>query len=1106
MDFLKDSEELEINLAQIKTAFPEFPSTAWGLIEQFIEGNQSPASIYMAFSQPPLSKALSQLLFKKNADADNREKFALRVMQVAQSHLRAWESAEGFMVWALEMMKWANSIPNPDREILKELNKELFIGPEMTHISYLMGMLNLAKSHNPPSDFTKSAKNLAENLFKKNQKAFKSDTPTECYDEEGIFTNDPICTRLISDFLQSAILNDELSAQRLSTIQALLDIHNYLMQSPDLENENVWKKTGIYSGFRFNEARKFGLTQGPEKQGPKKKNGKFKNFATKFTEEKIKKIVKLSQSITSPFEKGRLPIGLESLIDKYLLAQHEQWQEGNLETLKKCIGKPCEPLKNVEIKRNQLLDDLVRFAQKVLLTANFDSLMNTLQANKRAEYDDPLFIEPIIKIGTRNKVNEYVQVLQAVGNSILSQVDELRHKDNYKRDQSLGRDRELLALAQSLPQITENILDKLIRSLQADAMLPDSDTNSKELKKQREAVEKAQKEFNQKKETLGKAEADLKANEANTKEKEKLATVKKIIHSNSLTLITGYKVDPPTVPSLVQHIIVRLGTYINSPSTGEPSKSEIVTAYEYFKGFKSIPDPSGKTAAELFDLIKANLEQELTNQILATFHLEEAKEKARKAFDTADIALKAKNKTLKTDVEKEKNKRKKGHKMVRDAKQDLLKFFEANRTAKPDEIKIQVNAALEKICNAESDVVSGDQESPKQECNAARNWVNERVPQMEFPFPNLATVKPPPDAKDVIDQLIATLRYEHVAAVREGGEQSGTAKNMAEALKLAYNQRSGMVHIRPALAYLRNSYPASSLQEDTSGGLWSNMLLENFIRGLPFIGEPSQDKKVKARTRAEIDKQFWQNINRVRVAGGGETNYVIAKDDIGNWYVKNYSADPEKVFKSMANLAKFGMGPGLGLDLPINQATPNGSANAVGQAQNLTTTSASTPLEKQFFKFKDKFDKDSKADLQTLNAVRDGLKVDIQNRWEKDGSGTEFSGKFTGSLDDASQQYLAEDQITFQDKATDQEKIIITLNAINLFHNSLSSRIDGLSSAETDDAAKVKFKEEKQKARELLTQVISEKVAEGFILPRNQKVQNFKTVITIIGDGANESP
>ena len=39
----------------------------------------------------------------------------------------------------------------------------------------------------------------------------------------------------------------------------------------------------------------------------------------------------------------------------------------------------------------------------------------------------------------------------------------------------------------------------------------------------------------------------------------------------------------------------------------------------------------------------------------------------------------------------------------------------------------------------------------------------------------------------------------------------------------------------------------------------------------------------------EIDKQFWQNINRVRVAGAGATNYVVAKDDIGNWYVKRYS-------------------------------------------------------------------------------------------------------------------------------------------------------------------------------------------------------------------------
>ena len=64
-------------------------------------------------------------------------------------------------------------------------------------------------------------------------------------------------------------------------------------------------------------------------------------------------------------------------------------------------------------------------------------------------------------------------------------------------------------------------------------------------------------------------------------------------------------------------------------------------------------------------------------------------------------------------------------------------------------------------------------------------------------------------------------------------------------------------------------------------------------------------------TLQQLDKQNWQNINTIRVAGGGNTNYVVAKDDIGNWYVKNYSADPKDIIKSAQGLALFGAGPGL---------------------------------------------------------------------------------------------------------------------------------------------------------------------------------------------------
>ena len=60
--------------------------------------------------------------------------------------------------------------------------------------------------------------------------------------------------------------------------------------------------------------------------------------------------------------------------------------------------------------------------------------------------------------------------------------------------------------------------------------------------------------------------------------------------------------------------------------------------------------------------------------------------------------------------------------------------------------------------------------------------------------------------------------------------------------------------------------------------------------------------------RNDIDKQNWQTINRVKVKGTGQTNYVLVKDDIGNWYVKNYSAKPDKIIESTKNLLLFSAG------------------------------------------------------------------------------------------------------------------------------------------------------------------------------------------------------
>ncbi|MBL3590072.1 MAG: hypothetical protein JMN24_09815 [gamma proteobacterium endosymbiont of Lamellibrachia anaximandri] len=164
--------------------------------------------------------------------------------------------------------------------------------------------------------------------------------------------------------------------------------------------------------------------------------------------------------------------------------------------------------------------------------------------------------------------------------------------------------------------------------------------------------------------------------------------------------------------------------------------------------------------------------------------------------------------------------------------------------------------------------------------------------------------------REVLDDLIAFLRYDLVLATRKGGDADRIVQ-IEKALKVALKHRASMIHIRPPSAYLRSSFAATGLQ-DESRIRWKNMLDERgFKASLPFGGGEklvNKDDKDRIPILESIDKQYWQNINSVRVSGGGDTNYAIAKDDIGNWYVKSFSADPTPIIRGAQRMALFAAG------------------------------------------------------------------------------------------------------------------------------------------------------------------------------------------------------
>lgn len=157
---------------------------------------------------------------------------------------------------------------------------------------------------------------------------------------------------------------------------------------------------------------------------------------------------------------------------------------------------------------------------------------------------------------------------------------------------------------------------------------------------------------------------------------------------------------------------------------------------------------------------------------------------------------------------------------------------------------------------------------------------------------------------DIIDSMVASLRAQRVHALTHG--ETTKASNLLNAINVAYEQRTAMIYLRPASDYLRTVYSATSLQEKPLSA-HPNMLVE-WVQYLNPV--ESEDK-----SRIQLEKLYWQNVNRVTLGGGGNTNYVLAKDDVGNWYVKSYSSDPDAIIRSATSLALYNAGKQINTNL-----------------------------------------------------------------------------------------------------------------------------------------------------------------------------------------------
>ena len=844
--------------------------------------------------------ALSGTLFQDNEASDLAQKFVVRLTEIADSFAAARHAMMDLWVDSLKFMNFVND-PKADMQKGNSKARARMTLALATLIAELTDVKDLAVaiylSEKGGSKESESISRLREILNSRSSP------------DEGLWA---ICYKKPRDNCDPrtdwgknrksrarAALDSAIVAKPRKMVYLLLEVDDFFR---NIENDNCNEGT---MGTACRAARKYGVVSVPNP-------GLLEELLSDF------KAVKRAGGVG--LERGRLSQGLDTLIEEYLRAAAGRDDNETME------------------ERKKLLDALVRFAEKVLVIANHEQLLNPKGAAGKNTSPDGL--------------DKYVLTLQAIGNAIIVQVDELvRRRKHQERLVTSGR-AELQALQQAfnpsaftvINAVREELSAKLVTAKDAlAAKQAKGDEAGEEVVTTRKDLETATEETARLRDVKQKAEDGLSAaivtgapaihawQTFSGDSPEILKQIDSRFEENKTVL----EKDAAAVSKRIQsaenadNTVAALLTEIESWIDNETQESGNSPArYSRLTSTKSL---LRKDAAELkkagAKATRAETLKEIKNYIASQYHtaLNDISVRWKQVQQSRQDVEAARTRTVAIE-----NKRGVAEKAVESLKTEVKELEDRNNVL-GDAIRVvelavddTLRSVMKKKTLAGPAAVFRLFRAKVAEKAAAEGATDDTLKvfdELTVPLELFSGVQVARGEKeevnqldDVLDKMIAHLRYALIHAESNG--RTDQAEQIRRAIKAALAQRAGMAYIRPSSTFLRSSYAGTGLQSDP-GLTWRNMLERHANRTLPLLGAnwKHNDRKARNSVIAEIDKQFWQNINKVRVAGGGNTNYVLAKDDIGNWYVKSYQTDREDIFKSARNLALFGVGAKLDLNL-----------------------------------------------------------------------------------------------------------------------------------------------------------------------------------------------
>ena len=552
---------------------------------------------------------------------------------------------------------------------------------------------------------------------------------------------------------------------------------------------------------------------------------------------------------------------------------------------------------------------------------------------------------------SRKAAKQYTQVLQSLGSAIIVQINEIKARDRHDKQQQQMNDIDVALASHFFAGNSEQFKGKVIASLSKDKSV-----TTEKIGLMNKAIGK-----------LGDWQSHYKKFQNTIQNKKNLeeritsieAALKLIVNDS---LIVTDNNQQTYIDALFKHIKDQITAELCNGSnaqidcsTGAPLQQIEKSKLRYALGLLQNTDLKNHFYVQGDDIEKENRTTQVHKQLNA--HVNEAKSSLTSVKKVYETQLKIHQNNLNELLALVQSKSLAVQCIVK-AKCDALTSQLATKQTEKELLDSAITFAKSKNLAADGSPTTWAPTLASHQNTSVNNLIAKKAIIAEKLFLPSGFDCKTPDNKTCDSGFALKGVVRHLESLMISLEVAGSdseRENVKNALRQAYDISARRQYLIPTSSYLRSSYPSSALQKNNSASDWQNMLQRGALRSIPFIGSGFANDDL---IQQQVDKQYWQNINTVRITGGGESNYVVVKDDIGNWYVKGYSADPAEIYQSLANVSLYNAAGSAGYFLDNNQG-------AIGMK------SSGNVLDAMYGRFYEKYTNATKSQFDTLKSWLD---------------------------------------------------------------------------------------------------------------------------------------